>query len=184
MKRFGRRSSPNTFLSNDLWCGKVLRRCFTFVLLLAMPWLNAHGAEGVGSGDRLRFWQKIQGPWQNHCESIGHGVSKHYAFNKITISYTHIRIERREYAEAQCLKPQAIIHESYSYTLVEPVKAINGEQAYGLNLTREGTAQGLGLLFPHNILSFGEGKLYFGLWLDDMRSDRLQKLDIRNPYFR
>lgn len=154
--------------------------------LLLLVGSSAWAAELVGSSDRLRMMQKIQGKWQDRCISYTKSPSELFKFNQIALDYTHILVKTEIYQDSRCLKPIRTVTQKYRYTIGAPVKTLHGKTAYELNLQlleMKGKAKSWHQM---NLIYFADGQLVFGLDLPEQSGEitRLQKLDTRNPFKR
>lgn len=151
-----------------------------YIAALFAPLANA--SDLIGSGERLRMMQKIQGQWSNRCEPFTRVPKELFGATHIDISYTHLTVSKHIFKDSRCLHTADIRKAKYRYVLGEPVRTAQGKFAFELNLQAE-SDEGASLN-PLNIILYEKGALYLGLWQDSEVGERLQKLDVDNPYKR
>ncbi len=146
--------------------------------------LTGFAADLAGSGNRLQMMQKIQGSWQNRCETIAHQPKEVFAFTKLKIDFQTLQVERKIYLDSQCLRERDNKVQRYRYLLGNPTLTKNGEAVFELGLQLQGDDNTGGSWHPLNLIKYQDGKLFFGLWSNEERNQRLNQLDKRNPFVR
>lgn len=153
--------------------------------------MSVTGSQLAGSGDILQMLKKIQGRWQTECFAVASGAGANYRQEVLKFSFTHVRFEVTEYANANCVQKRSQHSTTYPFVLAGMLQSSDGQSVYAIDFNDSDNPTPYTFLPPRNIIRYASGQLLLGLSSVggdeaplDRSNRRLMRLDDRKPFTR
>lgn len=159
-------------------------RLFVIASSLAMIAGLAHAVNLPGP--ELDYMQRMQGSWQRHCYRSFDGDTTIYRRDFLVVGFTEMQFSTKIYLDSDCNHERTQYSASYSYGLVGAYRTVGNKKIFPINLVSSDRDAAFFKIPALNISAISDGKLYFGRNYsgESDRSERLSKLDTRNPFLR
>lgn len=159
-------------------------RLFTVASVLAMFASSTYAVNLPGP--ELDFMQRMQGSWQRHCYRSVDGDTAVYRRDFLVVDFTQMQFSTKVYLDDDCNHERTQYSANYSYGLVGAYRTVGNKKIFPINLTSSDRDAAFFKLSAQNITAIAAGKLYLGRDFsgESDRSERLSKLDTRNPFLR
>lgn len=159
--------------------------CLGFLLVFCTALPNeAVAAQLAGASDGLQMLKKIQGRWQSDCYRVPTGGDADYRQERLSFSFTHVRVAVGAYRDAGCTHERARHSAKYQFVLGSALQSVDGEKVYALDLHIDNEPPALADLPIGNIIYYAAGELKLGAAATASPGERLTRLDHTKPYRR
>lgn len=155
-----------------------VKLAFCWLLLLSAPALGQ--VANIGDAQGLDTLKRMQGRWNIACQSSGQGA---YAVS-LVVSFTHFRLNTREYYDPECLRLRASRHGEYRFVLGESLSTPDGSSAFAIDFQQESFEAGAYWLAPFNLIRVHRGRLFLAEPNHQDTQTRPEALDYTRPFVR